>query len=271
MGSAPPAFQFYASDWLASVSSLTLEERGAYITLLAWSWEHGGVPNDMKRIAAILGTHLNAARRIWVEVCKRWSLTDDGDWRNGRLERVRANSEAFRQKQAKKGKASAAARAQASTAVTTTVQPRLVPRHQPQGQPDTQPDTQPEVNPPISDLRSPSPRSKPAVSRKHSQDARAYTAEFLEFWNAYPKHAAKPEAFDVWQRLAPSLDLKREIFAALEWQTKQPGWLENGGQFVPQAQKWLRNRRWEDEPFAPQVDESEAAFLRVVAGKGRLA
>lgn len=83
---------------------MTLEERGAYITLLAWSWEHGPVPNDMKRIAAILGTHMGAARRLWSEVCRRWQLDNDGQWINGRLERVRAESLAFMERQRANGR-----------------------------------------------------------------------------------------------------------------------------------------------------------------------
>lgn len=148
---ASPAFQFYATDWLASVSSMTLEERGAYITLLAWSWEHGAVPNDLKRVAAILGTHLGHARRLWAEVCKRWHLTDQGDWRNRRLEIVRADAIDFRERQAAKGRASALARSTAvSTAVRTAVSTTTPTGLATGGQPDTQPGG----NPPISDLRS---------------------------------------------------------------------------------------------------------------------
>lgn len=100
----PPAFQFYASDWAHSVSSMTLEERGAHITLLAWSWEHGEVPNDMKRLSAILGVHLGATRRVCVEVLKRWRLNDAGQWVNPRLEKVRAEQAAFIERQRANGR-----------------------------------------------------------------------------------------------------------------------------------------------------------------------
>lgn len=105
MSGKPPAFQFYATDWAHSVSSMTLEERGAYITLLAWSWEHGQLPNDMKRIAVILGVHLGAARRVCVEVLKRWQVSPDtGQWVNRRLEKIRAEQAKFIQKQAANGR-----------------------------------------------------------------------------------------------------------------------------------------------------------------------
>lgn len=125
-----PSFQFYASDWAHSVSAMTLEERGAYITLLAWSWQHGPVPSDDRRIAAILGVDKRTARRIWTEIQHKWSRDDAQNFVNNRLESVRATSDAFRAKQSAKGKVSAAVR---STAVPTTVQPR----YQPEGQPES--------------------------------------------------------------------------------------------------------------------------------------
>lgn len=156
--SVPPAFQFYASDWAHSVSEFTLEERGAYITLLAWSWERGPVPNDLRRIALILHVSTAKAKRVWEAVRQRWLLTPDDVWINARLERTRDEAAAFRSLQSQKGKASANARR--STAVTTAaptvVQPRYQPGHQPNGQPETQPDG----NSPISDLRSPISRSR---------------------------------------------------------------------------------------------------------------
>ena len=114
----PPAFQFYASDWAHAVSALTLEERGAYITLLAWSWEHGPVSDDIKRIAAILGVSGGQARRVWCEVSKKWRQGDDGRWTNTRLERERVKQDDYRAKQSEKGRASANRK---STAVATAV------------------------------------------------------------------------------------------------------------------------------------------------------
>lgn len=100
-----PSFQFYATDWAHSVSSLTLEERGAYITFLAWSWEHGQLPNDMKRLAVILGVHIGHAKRVCVEVLKRWHVDPDtGQWFNRRLEKTREQQRRFVEKQRANGK-----------------------------------------------------------------------------------------------------------------------------------------------------------------------
>ena len=137
-----PAFQFYAADFLASVSSLTLEEVGAHAKLLAWSWDNGPVPNDPKRLAMILGVPTSRARRVWAEVSKRWRLGDDV-WTNPRLERTRDEQAAYAASVSNRGKAGAQARwqRQCSSNGTSTAQ--------------AMPNGMPKNGPPISDLRSP--------------------------------------------------------------------------------------------------------------------
>lgn len=52
-----PAFQFYASDWLAdaNVKLLTLEETGAYIEAIAVCWREGSIPADPVMLSRIIG------------------------------------------------------------------------------------------------------------------------------------------------------------------------------------------------------------------------
>lgn len=67
---------------------------------------------------------------------------------------------------------------------------------------------------------------------------------FEVFWKHWPKHVEKQEALKVWARLR--LDDVPAIMAGLErW--KQSGQWEDP-QFVPNPDKWLRRRKWEDEP-----------------------
>lgn len=67
---------------------MSLEERGAHVTLLAWSWDNGPVPNDIKRIASILGVHKRIASRVIKHVFTRWVFEHDS-WTNKRLEETR--------------------------------------------------------------------------------------------------------------------------------------------------------------------------------------
>lgn len=84
-----PYFKFYAGDWLAGVLSLSLEERGAYITLLAWSWEHGPLPQEKVKRARIMGASAAKFNTLWRTLGEFWVETPVG-WINERLERERA-------------------------------------------------------------------------------------------------------------------------------------------------------------------------------------
>jgi uncharacterized protein YdaU (DUF1376 family) len=88
---APPAFPFYATDFLsdAPVMAMTLEERGAYITLLAIAWPEQGIPSDHKKLAKVLRVSARKFAEIWesMEVC--WEPTGDGRLVSPRQERVR--------------------------------------------------------------------------------------------------------------------------------------------------------------------------------------
>jgi hypothetical protein len=39
------------------------------------------------------------------------------------------------------------------------------------------------------------------------------------------------------------------MLAALAWQTQQPQWTKQEGEFIPHLATWLNQRRFEDEPF----------------------
>lgn len=87
--SALPYFKFYASDWTSGVQGLTLEERGAYITLLAYSWLHGPLPTEKTRLATLLGVSGSKFGSLWRTLSDYWTETEVG-WINERLEAERA-------------------------------------------------------------------------------------------------------------------------------------------------------------------------------------
>ena len=74
--------------------------------------------------------------------------------------------------------------------------------------------------------------------------------QFAQFWELYPKKAAKAEALKAWLKLAPDVALQGSILAALQKQVNSEKWkqdLADGGKFIPHAASWLRGRRWEDD------------------------
>lgn len=92
-----PAFSFYAKDFLTGAAPLSLAERGAYITLLAYQWDSGGVPDNTAERARILGCVPREAERAWLRVRGKFDQGQDGQWRNARLERERDKQAARRE------------------------------------------------------------------------------------------------------------------------------------------------------------------------------
>lgn len=100
-----PAFQFYPKDFLTdgNVAGMTLEERGAYITLLCLCWTETTLPMDACRLARMMGCNMHTFRRVWPAVARCFATTDDG-YRHGRLDKEREKQDQFRAARAKSGR-----------------------------------------------------------------------------------------------------------------------------------------------------------------------
>lgn len=94
---------------------------------------------------------------------------------------------------------------------------------------------------------------------------------FEEFWEQWPgmrvkKMAARKE----WHRIKPSPAMVTRMIETLAWQRLTPECVKDGAQFFPRPDTWLRNKRWEDEPFhAPQVSEKTARTMQAIYGTSR--
>lgn len=132
MGKAP-AFQFYAADFLMGTNDLTTEEVGAYIRMLASSWDKGPLPTDEARLARICGLEMRAFRAAWKTLSEKWVLTDDG-YINERMEAQRMEYQSFIERQIVKGQKGAKARWDNGTGhapAMAPAMPRPLPRHSP--------------------------------------------------------------------------------------------------------------------------------------------
>lgn len=83
--------------------------------------------------------------------------------------------------------------------------------------------------------------------------AQPETAAFMTFWNAYPKKMDRLSAEKVFKTIDPKLYPK--IMESIEQQKKTEQWYKI--EYVPQASKWLENKRWEDEVVPSSVDPIE--------------
>ncbi len=85
------------------------------------------------------------------------------------------------------------------------------------------------------------------IRKESTQSAKSPTKShpgFAEFWVAYPRKVAKPDAERAWNKQRPDL---KSALASLATQTKSKQW-RDGQQFIPHPATWLNSRRWEDEP-----------------------
>lgn len=97
----PPAFQFYADDFLAGTADMTNDEVGAYIRLLCHQWSKGGLPNDPERLSRMAGAMPVPSLGY---VLSKFRPCEDGLLRNDRLESERQKQDAYRAEQSQKGK-----------------------------------------------------------------------------------------------------------------------------------------------------------------------
>lgn len=73
---------------------------------------------------------------------------------------------------------------------------------------------------------------------------------FTEFWKEYPvgKGGSREDAWNAWKELNPSTATAWRILDSLrDWKDSEQ-WAEDGGRFIPNAAKFLRENRWMSPP-----------------------
>jgi hypothetical protein len=111
---SPPAFQWYARDWLSECTTLALsqEEKAAYADMMCACWLEGSVPVEPTRLALVLKVTPKQAASTWEAVKSRFRVDADGRARHIKLEDQRGGQQAWREKSSKGGKRSAEVRAE---------------------------------------------------------------------------------------------------------------------------------------------------------------
>lgn len=115
----PPAMLLYCSSYLSSVSSWSLAERGAYMTLLCYAWDHDGVPTDEVSRRRILGCTKHEHEKIWRTVGQKFT-EKNGLLVNVRQEAEREKNQKWREERSKSGKKGAEVRWKANSSATSS-------------------------------------------------------------------------------------------------------------------------------------------------------
>lgn len=97
-------------------------------------------------------------------------------------------------------------------------------------------------NPEVSLLSEPRPRVR--------GPGKQYSGPFEAAWKQYGRKQEKSESYFRWCIVAPSVggeeNLLRLCLAAFTWQAKE--WGPEGWQYAPYFHRYLKRRKWEDEP-----------------------
>jgi uncharacterized protein YdaU (DUF1376 family) len=80
------------------------------------------------------------------------------------------------------------------------------------------------------------------LTNNHKPITNIYTNEFESFWKIYDKPVGKANAFKIWKSIKPNDDLVKTILQKATLQAKN---VER--KFRKDAERWLKDKRWEDE------------------------
>ena len=92
-----------------------------------------------------------------------------------------------------------------------------------------------------------------------SKNFKTYTRNFLDFWEAYPRHRDKLKAFGAWRNAvdrlaattgATATQAQAQIMEGALRYRNDPG---REDQYTKYAEGWLNGDGWEDEPLPPRI------------------
>lgn len=87
--------------------------------------------------------------------------------------------------------------------------------------------------------------------RREEKRSNTYSDEFELFWKAYAKSVGKSNTFKEWNKLKPNAELIKLIIDKAKAQTiaiPEPKYRKD-------AERWIRDRRWEDELISKTQDK----------------
>jgi uncharacterized protein YdaU (DUF1376 family) len=243
--SKPPAFQFYASDFLVDTIDLSNEELGAYVRLLCHQWVNGSLPAQLELILRCAHAVLPAFEAVWTSIQGKFTVGQDGRLRNPRMEEVRQNMVRFHESKVLAGKSRWISREQSLSAAKAEHEQSTL---------TSSSSSEEKKHPSI-----PSKRGWRTASLSASQEA-----AFEMFWEVFPRKAAKALAQKAFAKLDPDADLLGRMVKAVERQKQTEQWQKNGGRFIPHPATWLHQQRWQDElPSVPMLEETGRLLPRL--------
>lgn len=262
-----------------NVIAMTVEQQGAYIRLLWLCWQEGAIPADLATLAAVCGNMPEPyfQERVWPKLCGLFEARADGRLAHHKIESIRDGKELFRSKCSEAGKVGNQRRwgnhrvPDASPMATRSIPESGLDRET----------IASDIRYPISDFRLQT-TTKTLCS---SDDERCDTGLELtppkaratdevkiwfdgEFWPAYPRKIAKPQALKAARHHAKTAAARTAIMECLtrrlpDLQTQY----RTDGDYRPYPASWLNQQPWNDpeetarpatNPAGKRTERSEA-------------
>ena len=85
------------------------------------------------------------------------------------------------------------------------------------------------------------PRATP--KRKRQLKVTEPSEQFLQFWDAYPRHVKMARAWKAWQKADPPL---AAVLESLAQHKKTEQW-RRGKEYIPHPATWINDEQWDDE------------------------
>lgn len=269
----------YASDFLSSTMDMTQTQIGAYIRILCYAWENGGLPNDLEACGRIAG---GLTPSDWKVIRRRLVVLDEGTSEE-RLSHPRMEAERAKCQQKYDSKCAAAAKARASRSVSnpvpnvddnlvSNVDNNPVSNHVIRLQPEPEPELEPTKNDSSSSSTQKNLRATPQKRRRSYRIGWSLEGGFT---------GISDEDRKVWASAYPGVNLVAELAKAHVYLRENPAKAgkRNWGAFLARwfarvqdrggspGQAAKRPERWADQfQEAPYRTPKELARLRASAG-----
>lgn len=210
--------------------------RGALLLLWAEAWQEspcGTLPNDDNLLALTIDMPDAAFAKHRAVLMRGWWLADDGRLYH---DTITARVLAMLAKRASDAERAANRRARKAESAAS---PPEVTRDAPVTPPVVGHEFDTKHQAPVKEKV-----SKPSASHPV---AGAGDRRFDAFWQAYPRKVGKDAARKAFGKRKPDDELLAAMIRAVDTQRASPGWLKDGGEFIPHPSTWLNEGRWQDE------------------------
>ncbi|NVO33482.1 DUF1376 domain-containing protein [Hymenobacter lapidiphilus] len=229
------SFYFNASDWLASpsVKMMSKAERGVYIGLLASAWEspeQGTLPASADKVRRLAEMSLEEWAESGEVLLEKFPLSACGTFRYNPRLLAEADKERAR---SLKAKASADKRWQSE-------------RNANASNTDANAPEKPCERNAIVKLSKVKKEDKSSSTALRSTRAPKPEPEhFADFWQAYPRKVAKPQALKAFSKLSPD-ECAAAAGWARDWFARRTDWInaDTAADYRPYPATWLNDRRW---------------------------